>query len=280
MSMKNSRPSPDPSAAILFACVIVCVFAACGGPPGKAEIVLCPGSSVTVIGESGSLTVRATSLTTRVYQVEDFDFAVDLIPRWQRWNGNLGLYRPSGSGDTHTVLEEGQQFFSNEDDLYEWVEWAKRWGGELHYTADGLLIRWAARHRGPAEPGPRRSLSVDVVQLMIQGKKPQSLGGADDASFTIRNPTQGNCTVGAAMQSSFVASGPATVGGRVYSGWALDVMKAQGIRAADVENTIAHGRAERFEGRITYTNEPGGTDWRKKFRVRLDGSGKVLLVFF
>jgi hypothetical protein len=280
MSMKISRTSPDPSASILFACVIVCVFGACGGPPGKAEIVLCPGSSVTVIGESGALTVRATSLTTRAYQVEDFDFAVDLIPRWQRWNGNLGLYRPAGGGDTHTVLEEGQQFFSNEDELYEWIEWAKRWGGELHYTADGLLMRWATRHRGPSETGPRRSLSVDVVQLMLRGKKPKALGGADDAPFTIRNPAQGGCTVGAAMHSRFVASGPATVGGRAYSGWALDVMKAHGIRAEDVENTIAHGRADRFEGRTTYTGAAEGDDWRKKFRVRVDGGGKVVLVFY
>lgn len=278
--MKNARQPLFPSAAIPLACAFVCALAACGGPPGKAEIVLCTGSSVTVMGEGGSLTVRATSLTTRVYQVEDFDFAADLIPRWQRWNGNLGIYRPSGNGDTHTVLEEGQQFFSNEDELYDWIEWAKRWGGELHYTSDGLLMRWTTRHRAPAEQGPRRSLSVDVVQLMLRGHKPQGLGGADDAAFTVRNPEKGGCIVGAAMHSTYVASGPATVGGRAYAGWALDVMKAHGIKAADVENTIAHGRAERFEGLTTYTNEADGTDWKKKFRVRVDGSGKVVLVFY
>jgi hypothetical protein len=278
--MKNSRLRLHASAAIAIACAVLCALAACGGPPGKAEIVLCPGSSVTVMGEGSSITVRATSLTTRVYQVEDFDFAADLIPRWQRWNGNLGLYRPGGSGDTHAVLEEGQQFFSNEDELYDWVEWAKRWGGELHYTSDGLLVRWATRRRGAEEAGPKRSLSVDVVQLMLRGQKPAGLGGADDAAFIVRNPGKGNCTVGAAMHSTFVASGPATVGGRAYAGWALDVMKAHGITAADVENTIAHGRAERFEGLVTYTNETEGSDWRKRFRVRVDGSGKVVLVFY
>jgi hypothetical protein len=274
--MKNIRLPRYLSVATSLACVL----AACGGPPGKAEIVLCPGSSVTVMGESGSLTVRATSLTTRAYQVEDFDFAADLIPRWQRWNGNLGIYRPAGNGDTHTVLEEGQQFFSNEDELYDWIEWAKRWGGEIHYTSDGLLMRWTTRRRGAEEEGPKRSLSVDVVQLMLRGRKPQDLGGADDAAFTVRNPRKGRCTVGAAMHSTYVASMPATVGGRAYAGWALDVMKAHGIKAADVEYTIAHGRAERFEGLTTYTNEPEGADWRKKFRVRVDGSGKVVLVFY
>ena len=272
--------SARPSRVLLSALACACLVAACGGPPGKAEIVLCPGSSVTVMGESGSLTVRAMSLTTRAYQVEDFDVATDLIPRWQRWNGNLGLYRPAGSGDTHTVLEEGQQFFSNEDELYDWIEWAKRWGGELHYTSDGLLMRWATRPRGAEEAGPKRSLSVDVVQLMLRGQKPKGLGGADDEAFIVRNPDHGRCTVGAAMRSSFVASEPATVGGRAYAGWALDVMKAHGITAADVEHTIAHGRAERFEGMTTYTNEPEGEDWRKKFRVRVDGSGKVVLVFY
>jgi hypothetical protein len=278
--MKNRRPQRCPSAAIALLCAVACALAACGGPPGKAEIVLCPGSSVTVMGQGGSLTVRAMSLTTRAYQVEDFDFATDLIPRWRRWNGNLGLYRPAGKGDTHTVLEEGQQFFSNEDELYDWIEWAKRWGGELHYTSDGLLMRWATRRRGVAEEGPKRSLSVDVVQLMLRGRKPEALGGADDAAFTVRNPADGRCAVGAAMHSTFVASGPATVGGRAYAGWALDVMKSHGITAADVENTIAHGRAERFEGLVTYTNQAEGTDWRKLYRVRVDGSGKVVLVFY
>jgi hypothetical protein len=278
--MNVSRPPRVLPAAIALACAMACVLAACGGPPGKAEIVLCPGSSVTVLGESSALTVRATSLTTRVYQVEDFDFATDLIPRWQRWNGNLGIYRPAGKGDTHAVLEEGQQFFSNEDELYDWVEWAKRWGGELHYTSDGLLMRWSTRHREPAEEGPRRSLTVDVVQLMLRGRKPEGLGGADDAAFTVRNPARGGCTVGAAMHSGFVASEPATVGGRAYAGWALDVMKAHGIKAADVEATIANGRAERFEGMTTYTWAPAGSDWRRQFRVRVDGSGKVVLVFY
>lgn len=278
--MNNARPPRSRLAATALVCAVAGLFASCGGPPGKAEIVLCPGSSVTVMGEGSALTVRATSLTTRVYQVEDFDFATDLIPRWQRWNGNLGIYRPAGNGDTHAVLEEGQQFFSNEDELYDWVEWAKRWGGELHYTSDGLLIRWSTRHREPAEEGPRRSLSVDVVQLMLHGQKPQGLGGADDAAFTVRNPANGRCIVGAAMRSDFVAGGPATVGGRAYSGWALDVMKAHGIKAADVEATIARGRAERFEGMTTYTYAPEGSDWRKQFHVRVDSGGKVVLVFY
>jgi hypothetical protein len=264
----------------LLAILLASGMAACGGPPGKAEIVLCPGSSVTVAGAQGPLTVRATSLTTRAYRVEDFDFAADLIPRWQRWNGNHGLYRPSAGGDTHAVLEEGQQFFASEDELYDWIEWAKRWGGELHYTSDGLLVHWATRRRSPGEEGPRRSLAVDVVQLMLDGGKPGALGGADDEAFDVRQPARGDCRVGAAMRSQFVASRPATVGGREYAGWALDVMKAHGITALDVERTIAEGRAERFEGHITYVRGQGGPDWREAFKVRTDGRGKVLLVFY
>jgi len=263
----------------LIAGALALGLAACGGPPGKAEVVLCTGSSVTVWGARGPLTVRATSLTTRAYNVEDFDFAADLIPRWRRWNGNHGIYRPASGGDTYTVLEEGQQFFSNEDELYEWIEWAKRWGGELHYTSDGLLVHWATRRRGPGEEGPQRSLSVDVVQLMLEGRKPEALGGADDAAFVIRQPEQGSCRVGAAMHSDFIASPPATVGGREYAGWALDVMEAHGISAEDVERTIAEGRAERFEGHITYVREEGA-DWREAFKVRTDGRGRVLLVFY
>ena len=221
-----------------------------------AEIVLCTGSKVAVRGAGSTLTVGATSLTTRSYVVDDFDLVIELIPRFQRWNGNLGLYRPAGKGDTHTIIEEGQQFFSNEEDLYQWIAWARRWGGELHYTSDGLLLRWQARHRGAEEAGPERSLNVDVVQLMLRGRKPHGLSGADDAAFTITNAKSG-CVVGAAMHSTYVASDPARTAGRAYSGWARDVMKAHGmilrhrskiaLRMGVPHGPVDHGARRRLE---------------------------------
>jgi len=266
----RSRPWP----ALAFASLL----AACGGPPGKAEIVLCKGSTVTVRGDSSVLTVGASSLTTRSYHVDGFDFAVELIPRWERWNGNLGIYRPSGSGDTHLVLEEGQQFFANEEELYQWIDWAKQWAGELEYKSDGLLMRWNFGERVPEAEGPKRFLSVDIAQLMLRGEKPAGLRGANDAAFTIENPAK-DCTVGAAMHSSFVASEPGSIGDRAYAGWALDVMKAHGIKAEDVEYVIAHGRASDFDGKTGYL-PPAEWKGRQSFRVIVDDTGKVLRVFY
>ena len=254
------------------------LLAACGGPPGKAEIVLCKGSTVTVRGGASVLTVGASSLTTRSYHVDGFDLAAELIPRWERWNGNLGIYRPSGGGNTHLVLEEGQQFFANEEELYQWIDWAKRWPGELEYKSDGLLMRWNFGERAPAGNGPERFLSVDVVQLMLRGAKPAGLRGANDAAFTIESPAS-RCVVGAAMHSSFVASEPATIGNRAYAGWALDVMKAHGIRAEDVEYVIAHGRASDFDGKTGYL-PPDELEGKRSFRVVVDETGKVLRVFY
>ena len=257
-----------------------CALVACGGRPDMAEIVLCTGSKVAVRGAGSTLTVGATSLTTRSYVVDDFDLVIELIPRIQRWNGNLGLYRPSGKGDTHAVLEEGQQFFANEEDLYQWIEWARRWGGELHYTSDGLLMHWSMRHRGANEAGPKRSLNVDTVQLMLKGRKPQGLQGAYDGAFTITDGKSG-CVVGAAMHSEFVASNPATIEGRAYSGWARDVMQAHGITAEQVENRIAHGRASVIGGITTYSRASvGEEDWRQSYVVQVDQAGKVILVFY
>src|SRR5262245_5579430 len=272
--MKAVRMPSRSWLALAFASLL----AACGGPPGKAEIVLCKGSTVTVRGDSSVLTVGASSLTTRTYHVDGFDFAVELIPRWERWNGNLGIYRPSGSGDTHLVLEEGQQFFANEEELYEWIDWAQRWPGELEYKSDGLLMRWNFGERPPGSDGPQRFLSVDVAQLMLRGGKPAGLSGANDAAFTIENPSQ-HCSVGAAMHSSFVASEPATLGRRAYAGWALDVMKAHGIQAEDVEYVIAHGQASDFDGKTGYLPPPG-REGRQGFRVIVDAAGKVLRVFY
>ena len=254
------------------------LLAACGGPPGKAEIVLCKGSTVTVRGDESVLTVGASSLTTRTYHVDGFDFAVELIPRWERWNGNLGIYRPSGSGNTHLVLEEGQQFFANEEEMYQWIDWAQQWAGELEYKSDGLLMRWNFGGRAPGSKGPERFLSVDVVQLMLRGDKPAGLRGANDAAFTVENPA-GQCLVGAAMHSAFVASEPATVGNRAYAGWALDVMKAHGIKAEDVEYVIAHGQASDFDGKIGYL-PPRDSEGKQSFRVIVDDTGKVLRVFY
>lgn len=272
---KNTRPG----FIFSFAMLVACLVAACGGRPDMAEIVLCTGSKVAVRGAGSLLTVGATSLTTRTYVVDDFDLVIELIPRFQRWNGNLGLYRPAGKGDTHTIIEEGQQFFSNEEDLYQWIAWARRWGGELRYTADGLLMRWQVRHRSADEVGPKRALNVDVVQLMLRGRKPQGLRGADDAAFTIAN-AKGGCVVGAAMHSTYVASDPATMGGRAYSGWARDVMKAHEISADQVEDRIAHGRARTAAEITTYSPLPGGDDWRQSFIVQVDRTGKVILVFY
>lgn len=272
---KNTRPG----FCFSFAMLLACLLTACGGRPDMAEIVLCTGSKVAVRGAGSLLTVGATSLTTRSYVVDDFDLVLELIPRFQRWNGNLGLYRPAGKGDTHAVLEEGQQFFSNEEDLYQWIAWARRWGGELHYTSDGLLLRWQVRHRGADEAGPKRALNVDVVQLMLRGRKPRGLRGADDAAFAITNAKSG-CFVGAAMHSTYVASAPATIAGRAYSGWARDVMRAHEITADQVEDRIAHGRARTAASITTYSPAPGGDDWRKSFVVQVDQAGKVILVFY
>jgi hypothetical protein len=262
-----------------FAMQVACALVACGGRPDMAEIVLCTGSKVAVRGAGSTLTAGATSLTTRSYVVDDFDLVIELIPRFQRWNGNLGLYRPAGKGDTHTILEEGQQFFSNEEDLYQWIAWARRWGGELRYTSDGLLMRWQVRHRGAEEIGPKRSLNVDVVQLMLRGRKPHALQGADDAAFTITNAKSG-CVVGAAMHSTYVASEPARIAGRAYSGWARDVMKAHEITYDQVEDRIAHGRARTAADITTYSPQPGGKDWRQSYVVQVDRTGKVILVFY
>jgi hypothetical protein len=261
-----------------LAIAVACLVTACGGPPDQAEIVLCKGSRVTVRGARSVLTVGASSLTTRSYQVDGFDFAVELIPRWQRWNGNLGIYRPSAAGGTHRVLEEGQQFFANEEELYQWIDWARQWPGELRYTSDGLLMHWNFGRRDPGGAAPQRFLSVDVAQLMLRGHKPAALEGADDAAFTIADSGR-DCVVGAAMHSRFVASEPALLGGRAYAGWARDVMKSHGLTADDVEYVIAHGKATAVDGMTGYL-PPADAGRSRNFRVIVEGNGKVIRVFF
>jgi hypothetical protein len=251
---------------ISFAMLAACALVACGGRPDMAEIVLCTGSKVAVRGTGSSLTVGATSLTTRSYVVDDFDLVIELIPRIQRWNGNLGLYRPSGKGDTHAVLEEGQQFFANEEDLYQWIDWARRWGGELRYTSDGLLMHWSMRHRGANEAGPKRSLNVDIVQLMLKGQKPQ---GCRARTMTLSRLPMARAAASSAPRCIVCRKRSGDDRWARIPGWARDVMQAHGITAEQVENRIAHGRASVIRASTYSRASVGEEDWRQSYVVQV-----------
>ena len=103
-----------------------------------------------------------------------------MTPRAKPYLGSLGItydgvppvWMPA-QGVTRLKYEEGQHNFENVDDARIWMQIRR-----LYYTYNnsGIAVGW--RQKGS-------TLQVEVWQLYIDGKQPQQLAGADDASITI-----------------------------------------------------------------------------------------------
>jgi hypothetical protein len=77
------------------------------------------------------------------------------------------------------VVEEGQQHFETEAAAMEWLQSQDDWMPHV-YRNDGLVVGWRT-----VIPD-RKQLNVDVWQLLIAGRRPTSLDGADDSAITVK----------------------------------------------------------------------------------------------
>jgi hypothetical protein len=170
----------------------------------------------------------------------------------------------------HAVLEEGQQHFFSEDDVYYWLRWQSYNGRRaLVYTSDGLVVLWEMQN----SPSNKFSaISVDVWQIYIQGKKPTNLKGARDESVIIINRKMTPFT----SVGGFQPNAAQQINGRWYTGKALDIMNDQKISPQQVENVILNSAAKRKEdgGGFFYLNPES---FSMPMTVSTDTSGKVLL---
>jgi hypothetical protein len=152
----------------------------------RNEPVLLPGNVVRAKTSVGTIAIRADGGFGRTYSWEGADRFVVMQPRHERWYGSLGIYFP-GPGDhweehqgiTRGVLSEGQMHF-------ETLEEARKWLSSLTYYPhvyrnDGMVVGWG-------KALSRNQLNVDVWQVLINGRKPEQLPGADDGSITVEHP--------------------------------------------------------------------------------------------
>jgi hypothetical protein len=105
-------------------------------------------------------------------------------PRTERWQGSLGIYWPGPGfhweeceGVARAVVEEGQQHFDTVRAALEWLKERGDWMPHV-YRNDGLVVGWRT-----VVPD-RKQLNVEVWQLLVAGRKPTALEGADDAAIT------------------------------------------------------------------------------------------------
>ncbi len=150
---------------------------------GKNEVVMVPGMRITAKTSVGTISVTATGLLTRTYTWEGASRSLEMDRREERWYGSLGLDYP-GPGDhwkehngiTRAVVEEGQQHLHS---LAEFRKFVKDHSYHpVIYRNNGLFFCWG-------KVLGRRQLDVEVWQIVLNGRKPTKLPGANDLGLKV-----------------------------------------------------------------------------------------------
>jgi len=237
----------------------------------KPELVMPPGCIIEAVNKQGKMRIEAVGKYTRKYKWKGRSKKFRLWPREKRWNGSKGAYRPSGDRDMHAVLEEGQQHFSSQEEVYPWLIW-QRYNGrrDVKYTSDGLVVVWQEQRHPVA--ANYSALSVDVWQIYVDGKKPSGLRGASDGAIKVLQ--QGSAEIVIGKPSINTAR---TINGRKYSGKALDFMDEDRISVDRVEKVLSKAEPRR-EGEYTCYTGLWLEDKALEFAVWVNSDGIVVYV--
>lgn len=157
-------------------------------PPN--EIVMNEGMQIIATNDVGTMTITAGKGYKRYYTWEGDTRSVTMYPRKERWYGKYGIYFP-GTGNhwnahnriTRGVLEEAEMHFSTMEEALTFIRHPWRIGFVV-YRDDGLVVYWKKAMRSSDEPGS--TLSVEVWQVFVAGKKPQSLPGSQNDRLIVR----------------------------------------------------------------------------------------------
>lgn len=260
LGSKSEMKIAPPTWLLVLGCLLSCVAYA-GEQP---ELVMAPGVTIEANTDSGKIVIEAVDRLTRRYSWGSNSKIFKLNPRPKRWMGGKGAYRATGDQDTHAVLEEGQQHFYSESEV---LTWLRQQDERMHwiYTQEGLVVGW---YETNAPPPQRVALIVDVWQIYIQGKKPNRLPGASDQRVRVSRATSLEPEVGV-----LIPSPPTSIGGREYSGKAIDFMKEGNRSSVEVEEVIKRAKQAVRGERYCYW----GWDARPpvKLSACTDLSGKV-----
>ncbi|HEY2412783.1 MAG TPA: hypothetical protein VGI40_11100 [Pirellulaceae bacterium] len=156
--------------------------------PAQNEVAMSPGMKITATTPKGTIVITAGNGLKRSYTWEGATRFVEMTPRRERWYGSLGLYFPGPgnhwakhNGITRGVVEEGQMLFKTNDEA---VKWITNQYMPFVYRSDGLAVGWDTNLE-------RQQLSVDVWQLIVDGKKPTALPGGQDDKIVVELPAKG-----------------------------------------------------------------------------------------
>ena len=151
------------------------------------ENVLANGMTITAYTPTEKLVIEGKKGTRRAFKGKGWSTTANLTPRPTRWYGSLGLYDPADSytQDGRLLINEGRQFFSNEDEVLHYICHFKRISNTVIYNNSGLIIAYKITSLKSGAV----VRYIHIWQVYIHGEKPTSLKGADDHVIVLSGGT-------------------------------------------------------------------------------------------
>jgi ankyrin repeat protein len=151
--------------------------------PADDELVMSPRMRITANTSVGKIAITAVDQETRSYSWDGETFAVERLPAKVRFFAEDALYY-KGTGErwrghhgiTHCLTKENNKLFITLEDAMAWIKEPER--ATFVYRGDGLIVGWSKA----ADP---KRLTVEVWQILIDGKKPTRLAGNQDDKVVV-----------------------------------------------------------------------------------------------
>jgi ankyrin repeat protein len=146
------------------------------------ELVMSPQMRITAKTSAGTIAITAADQQTRSYTWDGGKFAVERLPAAERFFGEDGLFYKGNEnwrnnrGITSCLTKEANRLFITVEDAMAWIKEPER--ASFVYRGDGLMVGWSKA----ADPKP---LTVEVWQILIDGKKPTQLAGSQDDKIVV-----------------------------------------------------------------------------------------------
>ena len=165
--------------------LLILVVAACAKKHDlllNTEYVLSAGMKIAAKTPNGRIEILAGDGTERIFSGDGWSKRCSLTPRTTRWYGSLGLYDPAASYSPHgrLLVDEGRLFFASESEALRYLYVGSK-NSKPVFNSRGLVVGFDVQ----PIPGGEPTRSVFVWQIYIDGKRPQSLRGADDEALKV-----------------------------------------------------------------------------------------------
>lgn len=168
--------------------VFSCVQVSCGKddnhslPYDFTELAMESGMHIEATNDNGTVVIDYIGPLKRRFRWDDYDEERTLIPRKERWLGELGAYDPATTYfwnvfTTRIVSNDSQLHFESMEEIDKWLyqgsaveDWV--------YTDDGFVV-------GFSKNSSRSQISIQVFQLYLNGEKPKKLKGSRPENIII-----------------------------------------------------------------------------------------------